>query len=97
MVENVAPGIKEGLSDGDCCLASGVLFVGGALRGAIYDLNTNKVFSINEAARQVLTGLAEDKDGFWTKLEDLGLATREKLPQKSTLPELLQKPELQFV
>ena len=97
MVENVAPGIKEGLSDGDYCLASGVLFVGGALRGAIYDLNTNKVFSINETARQVLTGLTEDKDGFWTKLEDLGLATRDKLPQKSTLPELLQKPELQFV
>ncbi len=97
MVESVVPGIKEGLSNGDYCLASGVLFVEGALRGAIYDLNTSRVFSINETARQVLTGLAEDEDGFWTKLEDLGLATREKLPQKNLLPELIQKPELQFV
>ncbi|HCX25697.1 MAG: Radical SAM domain protein [Candidatus Amesbacteria bacterium GW2011_GWB1_47_26] len=97
MIESVVPEIKEGISSGDYCLASGILFVGGALRGAIYDLNTSRVFSINETARQVLTGLAEDEDGFWTKLEDLGLATREKLPQRNVLPELIQKPELQFV
>ena len=97
MAESVEPGIREGLSNGDYCLASGVLFVGGVLRGAIYDLNTSRVFSINETARQVLTGLAEDEGGFWAKLENLGLATQEKLPQRKILPELIQKPELQFV
>ena len=30
-------------------------------------------------------------------MEALGLTTREKLPQRSILPELIQKPELQFV
>ncbi len=97
MAESVVPRIKEVISSGDYCLASGVLFVGGALRGAIYDLNTSRVFSINETAHQILTGLAENEDGFWTKLENLGLATREKLPQRNILPELIQKPGLQFV
>ena len=46
MVESIVSGIRDGLSNGDYCLASGVLFVGGALRGAIYDLNTSRVFSI---------------------------------------------------
>lgn len=89
-------GIKEYLSSENYTLNQAVLFVPGALRGAIYDINTGRVYSINRAACQALTGDLKNID-FWNKLETIGLATKEKTERKSILPELLQKPELQFV
>ncbi len=97
MVESVVPGIKEGLSNGDYCLASGVLFIVGAMRGAIYDLNTARVFSVDKKACEVLNGESGDGGKFWEKLAALNLATRDNLERRSILLELLQKPELQFV
>lgn len=89
-------GVEEYLSSNEYSLVPGVLFVSGASRGAIYDINTGRVFSINATACGILTE-GESDPRFWEKLEDLGLATREKIEKESVLPELLQKPELQFV
>lgn len=97
MTERIKPAIEEFVSNGEYCLASGVLYVAGALRGAIYDLNTGKVFSIDNVACEVLSGKNDDGGKFWEKLTTLNLATRNDLEKRSILPELLQKPELQFV
>lgn len=88
--------IKEYLSSKEYSLAPGVLFVPGASRGALYDINTGRVFSLNPIACKILTH-EEDNPKYWGKLEDLGLATREKIEKESVLPELIQKPKLQFV
>lgn len=88
--------IKEFLSSEEYTLSTGILFVPGAERGAIYDINTGRVFSINTAACEILTKGEGDRK-FWAKLEKIGLATRGKPDARSVLPELLQKPELQFV
>ncbi len=97
MSEKITPGIQEFISASDYCLAPGVLFVAGALRGAIYDLNTSRVFSVNETAGGALQKTLSDTQQFWSKLEGLGLATKEPVERKPILPELIQKPELQFV
>jgi len=97
MTETIKPGIKEFISNGDYCLASGVLFVAGALRGAIYDLNTGRVFSVDKKACNVLNGEIDPGGKFWNRLAELNLATRGNFEQESILPELLQRPELQFV
>ncbi len=89
-------GLKEYLSSGEYTFKDGVFFVPGALRGAIYDINSGKVYSINKAGCEILQGKAENAE-FWAKLDPLGLVTREKLEGKSILPELLQEPSLQFV
>ncbi|MBI2641711.1 radical SAM protein [Candidatus Roizmanbacteria bacterium] len=89
-------GIKEYLSSGDCILKQGVLFVPGALRGALYDINTGRVYSVNQSACQILTGNLQNVE-FWDNLETIGLVSKDKTEHQSILPELLQKPELQFV
>ena len=89
-------GLREHLSSGVFTLKDGVFFVPGALRGAIYDTNSGKVYSLNKSGCEILSGDVENPE-FWRKLEPLGLVTKEKSERKSVLPELLQDPELQFV
>lgn len=89
-------GLREHLSSGEYTLNDGVFFVPGALRGAIYDTNSGRVYSINKSGCDILAGDSENAD-FWGKLEPLGLVTKEKIERKSALPELLQDPSLQFV
>lgn len=89
-------GLKEHLSSGEFTLSDGVFFIPGVLRGAIYDLNSSNVYSINQSACDVLTGTTENPE-FWKKLELMGLATKEKGDRKGMLPELLRSPTLQFV
>ena len=96
MSANNSPEIREFLASGEYTLNYGVLFVPGVLRGAIYDLNTGRVYSVNKSACQILTSMTEDEE-FWGKLESVGLATKEKNQEKSILPEILQEPSLQFV
>ncbi|HUD09451.1 MAG TPA: radical SAM protein [Patescibacteria group bacterium] len=50
-------------------------FVAGAKRGAIYDLNTGNVYSLDEAAKKVVKG-DSGNDNFWIQLMDMGLATK---------------------
>lgn len=88
--------IKEHLSSGKYVFKEGVFFVSGSLRGAIYDLNSSNVFSINQSGCDILTGVSENPE-FWKKLEAMDLVTRESDSRKKMLPELLQNPPLQFV
>src|SRR3989344_4430494 len=89
-------GLRENLSSGEYTLSDGVFFVPGALRGAIYDTNSGRVYSINKSGCEILQGKVENAE-FWMKLEPLGLVTQEKPEGKSALSELLQEPSLQFV
>jgi len=88
--------IKEHLSSGEYMFKNSVFFVPGVLRGAIYDLNSSNVYSINQSACDILTGTTENPE-FWKKLESMNLVAKEKNDGKRTLPELLQNPSLQFV
>ena len=88
--------LKEHLSYGEYTLKDGVFFVPGALRGALYDINSGRVYSINKSGCDILAGTSENVD-YWEKLISLGLVTKEKCERKSVLPELLQDPFLQFV
>ncbi len=88
--------IKEYLSSGEYSFKDGVFFVPGVLRGAIYDLNSSNVYSINRSACNIITGDVENSD-FWKKLELMNLVTKEEKDEKGMLPELLQNPSLQFV
>lgn len=47
-------------------------FVTGSKRAAIYDLETGNVYSLNEAAQEIIEG-NPDKFGFWEKLVKMGL------------------------
>ena len=89
-------GIREHLFSGEYGLRDAVFFVPGVLRGAVYDLNSSNVYSINKSACEILTSKTEDLN-FWKKLELMSLATKEKGDTKKMLPELLQSPNLQFV
>lgn len=88
-------GLKEHLSSDKYTLENGVFFVPGALRGAIYDTNSGKVYSLNKSGCEILSGNVE-REEFWEKLEPLSLVTKERGKLKSALPELLQNPSLQF-
>jgi len=88
--------IREHLSSDEYTFKDGVFFVSGAVRGAIYDLNSSNVYSINQSGCDVLTG-ASDNPEFWRKLETMNLTTKEKGDRKKMVPELLQNPPLQFV
>lgn len=89
-------GIEEFLAADSFTLREGVLFVQGANRGAVYDLNTGRVYSLNRRACEVLTGKTEDIV-FWNRLSEMGLATTEIPEKKGVLPEMIPKPSLQFV
>jgi radical SAM protein with 4Fe4S-binding SPASM domain len=88
--------IKEHLFSGEYTFKDGVFFVPGVLRGAIYDLNSSNVYSINQSACDILTGTTKNPE-FWKKLESMNLVAKEKSDGKRMLPELLQNPSLQFV
>lgn len=88
--------IREHLSSSGYMFRNNILFVPGALRGAIYDLNSSNVYSINQSACDILTGTTENPE-FWRKLESINLVGKEKSGGKRMLPELLQNPSLQFV
>ena len=87
--------IKEHLSSGEYIFKDGVFFVPGALKGAVYDLNSSNVYSINKSGCNVLNGLSENS-AFWQKLETMDLVTKETSNRKKMLPELIQNPTLQF-
>ncbi len=89
-------GIKEFLSSDEFALAPRVLFVPGVLRGALYDLSTGRVFSLNSNACEILQGKQKDTK-FWRSLEELGLANKDRDKRQGVLPELLRKPKLEFV
>jgi radical SAM protein with 4Fe4S-binding SPASM domain len=95
MVER-SVGLMEQLSSGEYTLRNGVFFVSGVLRSAIYDLNSSNVYSINQSACDILTGATKNSE-FWKKLELMNLVTKGKDDGDKMLPELLQKPPLQFV
>jgi len=94
MVER--PEIREHLSVGNYTLTNGVFFISGAKRGAIYDLNTANIYSINQSACDVLTGVTKNPN-FWKKLESIGLAVRKKEVRNDMLSELLKNPSPQFI
>ena len=79
MPEKPQPSISEFISNGEYSLIRGVLFIAGAMRGAIYDLNTGRVFSVDNTACEVLVGNLNDGGKFWDKLVSLNLATRETI------------------
>jgi len=62
--------------------------VSGAKRAAIYDLKEGNVYSINEAAREIISG-SPDKFGFWKKLAEIGLV-------ESSLDTLSQELEMKI-
>lgn len=89
-------GLKEHLSSGGYTFKDGVYFVQGANRGAIYDTNSGRVFSVNKSACQILLGKVNNTD-YWKRLEEFGLVNQEKIEERSTFAELIKKPSLQFV
>lgn len=52
----------------------GIFLVRGAKRGAVYDTNLGKVYSLNEESIQAIDTQEKDKD-FWDNLEKMGLVT----------------------
>ncbi|MBU0572372.1 radical SAM protein [Patescibacteria group bacterium] len=88
--------IKEHLSSGEHIFKDGVFFVPGVLRGAIYDVNSSRIYSINHSACDILIGVTKNL-GFWKKLETMDLVTQEKSNRRSMLQELMRSPSLQFV
>lgn len=63
-------------------LNEGVFLVRGAKRGAIYDLGSGNIYSLNETARNIIEGKIEDEQ-FWQKLLGMGLAVdtgKQKVP-----------------
>ena len=50
------------------------LVVGTSGRGAIYDLHTGRVFSVNQKSVQIIQHERADDQGYWQKLEETGLA-----------------------
>lgn len=95
MKESV-PGIEEHLSSGEYTLKDGVFFVPGITRGAIYDLNSSNIYSINHSACDVLNRISQNPE-LWKKLEIMGLVSKEVDGEKKMIPELLQRLSLQFV
>jgi len=59
---------------GNYTLSGGVYFFAGAKRGAIYDTNTGKVYSVNSAAKQIIEGASLD-NSYWQQLVGMGLAS----------------------
>lgn len=88
--------IKEHLSSDEYIFNNNVFFVQGASRGAVYDLNSSNVYSINHAACDVLNGVTENLE-YWKKLNQLGLTKKDDGDNKDLLPDFLQNPNLQFV
>ena len=88
--------LKEHLSSDEYTLKDGVFFIPGTLRGALYDTNSGRVYSINKSGCEILFGTTKNAD-YWEKLIPLGLVTKEKFEIKPILSELLQNPSLQFV
>jgi radical SAM protein with 4Fe4S-binding SPASM domain len=80
-------------------LCRDVFFVAGARRGAIYDLRDGAVYSVNQAACQILTYHREHL-GYWKKLVGLGVAEwrRDAPVQVKSLVALpYSPPRLEFV
>lgn len=76
-------------------LKSGVHFVSGALRGAILDTNSGKVYSVNEDAVLILKGNAKN-DQYWEQLIKLGIAEQSFEATTNQFPQPLSI-GLQFV
>lgn len=53
-------------------LSSHCQFITGAKRAAIYDLEKGNVYSLNEAARNIISG-SPDKFGFWKRVAEMRL------------------------
>jgi MoaA/NifB/PqqE/SkfB family radical SAM enzyme len=70
--------IREHLSSDEYTFYDGVFFVPGAVRGAIYDLNSSNVYSINQSGCDVLTGASENPE-FWRKLETVWRSTKDNV------------------
>lgn len=90
------PEIKELLSFDDRCLAPGVFFVEGKKRCALYDTNSENVYSLDKTARDVLMSKT-DNLSFWNKLSEMGLTTNRTGTEKPILHELEHTPKLNFV
>lgn len=88
--------LEEHLSCSEYELKDGVFFVQGALKGALYDINSGKVYSVNKSGCEILSGNVDNVE-FWKRLEPLDLVSKEKSMNKLSLPGLLQKIPLQFV
>ena len=54
------------------------LVVGASGRGAIYDLRTGNIYSVNEIAVQIILGKQLDRQGYWITLSKSGLAASEE-------------------
>jgi len=96
MISERRLGIKELLTFERYSLKSGVFFVDGTSRCAIYDTNSGDVYSLNKSAGKILTRKAENIE-FWQKLKGMGLVVSDEEKQKPIISELLRRPDLQFV
>ncbi|AKM83472.1 hypothetical protein A2422_01195 [Candidatus Woesebacteria bacterium RIFOXYC1_FULL_31_51] len=95
MSSEYEPEIKELLFSDKYVLKSGVLLVEGYNNCALYDINSGNVYSLNNSARNILTGKT-DNSFFWEKLRDMNLCTTNTDKEKSMLNELTYVPSLQF-
>ena len=78
-------------------LRSGVFFVEGAKRAALYDTTRGNVYSLNQDAAQII-GRGNNDPEFWSKLVSMGLVpTRQDFAAESVTSEVeIPKPSLQF-
>lgn len=70
-------------------LKDGVFLVRGALRGALLDTNSGNVYSINESAVSILTGVTQNPE-YWAKLVELGIAETGEATQLEFKPKSTQ-------
>lgn len=77
-------------------LCSQCQFVRGAKRAAIYDLESGRVYSINEIGKEVIEGTRKHKV-FWQELEKMGLATDGVGEKKKDFSSLGQSRQLRFM
>jgi len=78
-----------------CQLQKECRLVTGAKRAAIYDLEKGNVYSLNEAAREIISG-SPDKFGFWERVNQLGLAEASPAPLSSDI-EAVPQVGLEFI
>ncbi|NMB91389.1 radical SAM protein [candidate division WWE3 bacterium] len=77
-------------------LSPGVYLVTGALRGAILDTNSKKVYSINKSAVSIIQN-GQKEDNYWKDLQKLGLAEVTDRYVDSTIPKDRGVAKLDFV
>lgn len=78
-----------------------VIFVQGYVNGAIYDLNTEKVYSVNKTGCEVVRAYSENpkdyyEDAYCVQLRNADLISRDFMPQEYLLDSGKDKMELEM-